>query len=152
MEAEKLFAVVKRTRGPGAEIKDVDVPEISRNEVLVRVEAASICGTDIHIWSWNTWAQNRIQNLPLIFGHEFSGEIVEIGDEVSQVQVGDKVSAETHIVDGTCYQCLTDRMHVCENLQILGVDRDGVFAEYVAIPERNAWKNDPKIDPIIKHF
>lgn len=144
-----MFAVVKRTRAPGAEIGDVDVPEISRNEALVKVEAASICGTDIHIWSWNTWAQNRIQKLPLIFGHEFSGEVVEVGDEVSQIRVGDKVSAETHIVDGTCYQCLTDRMHVCENLQILGVDRDGVFAEYVAIPERNAWKNDPKLDPII---
>lgn len=142
-----MHAVVKSKRAPGAEVTTVDLPKIGRNEVLVRVEAASICGTDVHIWDWNEWAQKRIKKVPLIFGHEFCGRVVEVGAGVTSVSVGDYVSAETHIVDGTCYQCQTDRMHVCRNMQILGVDRDGVFAEYVALPERNAWKNDPKLDP-----
>ena len=141
-----MYAVVKTKRAPGAEVTTVDIPKIERNEVLVKVKAASICGTDIHIWDWNEWARERMKKIPLIFGHEFCGEVVDAGVDVSSVKVGDFVSAETHIVDGTCYQCRTDRMHVCQNLQILGVDRDGVFAEYVALPERNAWKNDPKLD------
>jgi threonine 3-dehydrogenase len=144
-----MYAVVKKKRGPGAEIATVDVPRIGRSEVLVKVKAASICGTDMHIWDWNEWAQNRIRKVPLIFGHEFAGEVVEIGEDVRNVQEGDGISAETHIVDGTCYQCRTDRMHICQHMEILGVDRDGVFAEYVAIPERNAWKNDPKLDHAI---
>ena len=143
----EMYAVVKVKRGPGAEIATVDIPKIERNEVLVKVGAASICGTDVHIWNWNEWAQKRIKRIPLIFGHEFSGEVVDVGVDVRSISVGDFVSAETHIVDGTCYQCRTDRMHICRNMQILGVDRDGVFAEYVALPERNAWKNDAKLDP-----
>lgn len=141
-----MRAIVKTRRAPGAETATVDIPKISRNEVLVKVKAASICGTDVHIWEWNKWAKERIKNIPLIFGHEFCGEVVDVGLDVTSVRVGDVVSAETHIVDGTCYQCQTDRMHVCRHLEILGVDRDGVFAEYVALPERNAWKNDPKLD------
>jgi len=85
----------------------------------------------------------------MVFGHEVAGEVVELGRDVTSLKEGDMVSAETHIVDGTCYQCRTDRMHICQNLQILGVDTDGVFAEYFALPERNAWKNDPKLDPTI---
>lgn len=144
-----MYAIVKKRREPGAEIATVDIPKIGKTEVLVKVKAASICGTDVHIWDWNEWAQKRIVNIPFIFGHEFSGEVVEVGSEVTHVQVGDMVSAETHIVDGACYQCRTDRMHVCKNLQILGVDRDGAFAEYVALPERNVWKNDPHLDHVI---
>jgi len=144
-----MYAIVKTKRSSGAEIATVGIPKIERNEVLVKVKMASICGTDVHIWDWNAWAQERIKKIPLIFGHEFCGEVVDAGVEVSSVQVGDFVSAETHIVDGTCYQCQTDRMHVCRNLRILGVDRDGAFAEYVALPERNAWKNDPKLDPAV---
>jgi threonine 3-dehydrogenase len=144
-----MHAVVKKKRGPGAEIATVDMPKIGENEVLVKVKAASICGTDIHIWDWNEWAQNRIKKIPFIFGHEFAGEVIEVGEDVKNVRKGDYVSAETHIVDGTCYQCQTDRMHICQHVEILGVDRDGVFAEYVALPERNAWKNDPKLDPAI---
>lgn len=143
-----MYAVVKRERAPGAEISRVEIPKVGRNEVLVKVKMASICGTDVHIWDWNDWARSRIR-VPLIFGHEFSGEVVEVGSDVTAVQVGDFVSAETHVVDGTCYQCLTDRMHVCQNMEILGVDRNGAFAEYVAIPERNAWKNDPNLEPEI---
>jgi len=144
-----MKAVVKKRPEPGAEITTVNEPKIRDNEVLVRMKAASICGTDVHIWEWNEWARNRIKKIPLIFGHEFAGEVVEVGKDVTNVQKGDMVSAETHIADGTCYQCRTDRMHVCQNMQILGVDRDGVFAEYVVLPERNAWKNDPNLDPAI---
>jgi len=144
-----MNAIVKSKRQPGAEITKVNTPIIRGGEVLVRVEAASICGTDIHIWDWNEWAQNRIKRLPMIFGHEVAGEVVEVGKDVTTVQLGDRVSAETHIVDGTCYQCKTDRKHVCKNIEILGVDRDGVFAEYFALPEENAWKNDPHLDPAI---
>lgn len=144
-----MYAIVKKRREPGAEIATVDVPKIGRNEVLVKVRAASICGTDVHIWDWNLWAQNRVKKIPLIFGHEFAGEVIEVGSNVTSVQMGDMVSAETHIVDSTCYQCKTDRMHVCQHMEILGVDRDGTFAEYVALPERNAWKNDPNLDPTV---
>ncbi|MEM2975912.1 MAG: L-threonine 3-dehydrogenase [Candidatus Bathyarchaeia archaeon] len=144
-----MYAIVKKTRGRGAEVSEVNTPKIGDMEVLVKVKAASICGTDVHIWDWNEWAQQRVKKIPLIFGHEFCGEVVEVGKKVTKVKVGDFVSAETHIVDGTCYQCQTDRMHVCRNMEILGVDRDGVFAEYVALPERNAWKNDPQLDPAI---
>jgi len=144
-----MNAIVKKRRQPGAEITTVNQPKIKNNEVLVDVEAASICGTDVHIWEWNKWAQNRIKKLPIIFGHEVAGKVIEIGKDATKIQVGDKVSAETHIVDGTCYQCRTNRMHVCKNMEILGVDRDGVFAEQFALPERNAWKNDPRLDPAI---
>jgi len=144
-----MYAIVKKKREPGAEIATVDVPKIGKSEVLVEVKAASICGTDVHIWDWNEWAQSRVKKVPLIFGHEVAGKVVEVGSDVTSVQIGDMVSAETHIVDGTCYQCKTDRMHVCQNMEILGVDRDGVFADYVALPERNAWKNDPKLDPAV---
>jgi len=144
-----MNAIVKSKRQPGAEITNVNAPKAKENEVLVKVEAASICGTDIHIWDWNEWAQNRLKKLPIIFGHEVAGEIVEVGKNVTSLQVGNKVSAETHIADGTCYQCRTDRKHVCKNMEILGVDRDGVFAEYFTLPEENAWKNDPQLDPAI---
>ncbi len=144
-----MYSIVKKKREPGADIATMDVPKLRKNEVLVEVKAASICGTDVHIWHWNEWAQSRVKKIPLIFGHEVAGEVVEVGSDVTSVQIGDMVSAETHIVDGTCYQCKTDRMHVCQNMEILGVDRDGVFAEYVALPERNAWKNDPKLDPAV---
>jgi len=144
-----MFAVVKTERKPGAEIRNVSVPKIGKKEVLVEVKACSICGTDFHIWEWNEWAQSRIKKIPLIFGHEFAGKIVEVGEDVTTLNVGDMVSAETHIVCGTCYQCKTGRMHVCQNMKILGVDTDGVFAEYVALPERNAWKNSPNLDPAL---
>jgi len=144
-----MKAIVKKKPEPGAEVATVDEPKFHKNEVLIKVKAASICGTDIHIWEWNEWARNRIRKIPLIFGHEFAGEVVGVGKDVTNVHEGDMVSAETHIVDGTCYQCRTDRMHICQNIEILGVDRDGVFAEYVVLPERNAWKNNPNLDPAI---
>ena len=129
-----MYAVVKRDRAPGAEIEQVAKPAPGKKEVLVQTKMTSICGTDVHIWDWNHWAQNRLKKLPIIFGHEFSGQVVEVGAGVKSVKVGDLVSAETHIVDGTCYQCRTGRMHICRNMKILGVDTDGVFAEYVRLP------------------
>ncbi|UCD97286.1 MAG: L-threonine 3-dehydrogenase [Candidatus Bathyarchaeota archaeon] len=142
-----MFAIMKTKRGPGAEITTTTLPTLKRDEVLVKVKVASICGTDLHIWEWNEWAQTRIKKLPFVFGHEFSGEIVELGPGVTGFNEGDAVSAETHIYDGTCTLCQTDRMHICRNLKILGVDTDGCFAEYIALPAQNAWKNDPNIPP-----
>lgn len=144
-----MYAIVKKYPEPKAEITTLEVPKAEENQVVVKVKAASICGTDIHIWDWNQWARNRIKKLPIIFGHEVAGEVVQLGRDVTNLQEGDMISAETHIADGTCYQCRTNRMHICQNLRILGVDTDGVFAEYFSLPERNAWKNDPKLEPAI---
>ena len=142
-----MKAFVKHRRGPGGELATVPDPRPGEREVLVRVQAASVCGTDVHIWEWNDWAQSRIRHIPQVLGHELSGEVVGLGAGVRSLAIGDHVSAETHIADGTCYQCRTGRMHICENVQVLGVDRDGIFSEYAVLPESNAWKNDPKLDP-----
>jgi len=123
----------------------MDIPKISPHDVLVQVKAASICGTDVHIYDWDSWAQSRMQ-IPRIFGHEFAGEIVEVGREVHDLVPGDFIAAETHITCGHCYQCQTGQAHVCRNVQILGVDRDGAFAEYIAIPASVAWKTGKEID------
>ena len=144
-----MKAYVKMRPGPGGEIRTVPDPKPSHDEVLIRVLASSVCGTDVHIWVWNEWAQSRIKRTPIIFGHEVSGEVIAVGPEVKSLAIGDHVSAETHIADGTCYQCRTGKMHICENVQVLGVDRDGVFAEYAVLPEINAWKNDPALDPTL---
>jgi len=142
-------AYVKPSRGPGGEIRTVPDPEPGEDEVLVAVRASSVCGTDVHIWVWNEWAQSRVKHVPMIFGHELSGEVIRVGRGVKSLVVGDHVSAETHIADGTCYQCRTGKMHICENVQVLGVDRNGVFAEFAVLPEINAWKNDPALDPVL---
>ena len=144
-----MQAYVKTQRAPGGELRSVPEPVPSDDEVKVRVRAASICGTDVHIWEWNEWAQGRVKRLPMVLGHELSGEVVQVGARVKGLQVGDHVSAETHLVDGTCYQCRTGRMHICENVQVFGVDRDGIFAEFAVLPELNAWRNDPKLDPAL---
>jgi threonine 3-dehydrogenase len=142
--AEKMLAVMKKTKGQGAEIVSVDLPQIKPDEVLVKVKATSICGTDAHIYKWDEWAQGRIKP-PMIFGHECAGEVLKVGSLVKRIKVGDFISAETHIPCGHCYQCLTGKQHICQNLKILGVDIDGCFAEYVAIPEICAWQNDKNI-------
>ncbi|WP_199868536.1 L-threonine 3-dehydrogenase [Virgibacillus senegalensis] len=135
-----MKALVKSRQDKGAEIQQVAIPPIGDREVLIKVKATSICGTDVHIYNWDEWSQSRVRP-PYVFGHEFAGEVVETGDKVTKVAVGDYVSAETHIVCGHCPQCLTGKYHICENTQIIGVDRDGCFAEYVALPEDNLWKN-----------
>ena len=139
-----MLAVVKSSPAPGAEIRQVKIPVIGRTDVLVKVKVASICGTDLHIYEWDRWAQRRIHP-PLIPGHEFCGEVVACGDEVTSVKEGDFVSAEMHVACGKCLQCRTGEAHICQNVKIIGVDADGAFAEYVVIPESNIWKLDPAI-------
>jgi threonine 3-dehydrogenase len=112
--------------------------------VLVKVKVASICGTDLHIYDWDAWAQKRIHP-PLIPGHEFCGHVAAVGDEVTTVKEGDFVSAEMHVACGKCYQCRIGEPHICQNVKIIGIDADGAFAEYVRIPESNIWKIDPTI-------
>ncbi len=141
---EKMQAVVKIEPGKGASYTDRPVPEVSDFDVLIRVTSTSICGSDVHLYNWETWSESRIQ-LPRIMGHEMAGEVVEVGKRVKSVKVGDYVSAETHLYCGRCYACLHGRMEVCLNLKILGFDRDGAFAEYVSLPESVVWKNDPSI-------
>lgn len=141
----KMKAIVKHHRGFGAELQMVDIPTIKEDEVLIKVKATSICGTDLHIYTWDEWSQSRV-NPPYVFGHEFAGEIVEVGSKVTNVELGDQVSAETHIVCYECPQCLTGDYHICKDTKIIGVDTQGCFAEYVALPSVNVWKN-PKDMP-----
>jgi len=147
--AEKMQAVVKTKPEPGAEWLTVDVPKITPDQVLVKVKATSICGTDVHIYKWDPWSDGRIgaKNLPQILGHEVAGAVVEVGSQVSKVKVGDYISAETHIPCKRCIQCLTGQEHICANLSILGVDCHGAFAEYFAVPESVCWINDQAIPP-----
>jgi len=144
--SDRMKAVVKTTAGPGAELTTVDIPTPGAKDVLVKVKATSICGTDLHIYRWDPWAASRIKP-PLIFGHELAGEVVEVGQEVTSIDVGDFVSAETHIVCGVCHQCRSGQRHVCQNVSIIGVDRPGCFAEYVVVPECNVWQNPPEMPP-----
>ena len=137
-----MRAVVKRTAAPGAELAMVDLPEVGPRDVLVKVEATSICGTDVHIYEWDPWAASRVKP-PMIFGHEFAGEVVELGEDATTLKIGDHVSAETHIICGVCHQCRSGQGHFCKDVSIIGVDRPGCFAEYVVIPESNAWLNPP---------
>ncbi len=141
---ETMLAVVKPEPKPGTEIRDVAIPQIGPTDVLVKVKVASICGTDLHIYNWDPWAQRRIHP-PLIPGHEFCGEVVAYGNEVTSVKEGDFVSAEMHVACGKCLQCRTGEAHICQFVKIIGVDADGAFAEYVKIPESNIWKLDPAI-------
>ncbi|MGA8535141.1 MAG: L-threonine 3-dehydrogenase [Candidatus Tumulicola sp.] len=139
-----MKALSKLGPEPGFVLKDVPVPEIGPTDVLIRVEKAGVCGTDHHIYAWDSWAQARIQP-PLVVGHEFMGTVAAVGDAVRSVRIGERVSAEGHVVDGTCLPCRTGQAHICERVQIIGVDRDGSFAEYIAMPEYNVWKLDPAI-------
>lgn len=138
---ETMRAVRKVESAPGLELVEVDVPTPDDDEVLVAVQAASICGTDLHIKRWDAWAQQRIRP-PVTLGHEFAGVVVEVGRSVRNAAVGDYVSAESHVTCGDCFHCRTGRAHMCAKTQILGVDRDGAFADYVVVPERVLWQND----------
>ena len=139
-----MKAVVKTKRTKGMEFTKVPVPKIGPRDVLIKVTLASICGTDVHIHDWTRWAQYRFTP-PRIIGHEFVGKVEKIGDEVTQVNVGDRVSAESHISCGDCYQCRNGYSEVCKNLKLLGVDHDGACAEYLTLPEHVLWKNYPNI-------
>lgn len=142
--AQTMKAVFKPKASQGAEVRQIEIPKITSHQVLVKVRATSICGTDIHIYNWDPWSAGRIKP-PMIFGHEFSGEVVEVGAQVEHIKIGDHVSAETHIPCGGCFQCRTGKMHICRDLEILGVDRDGCFAEYIAVPEICCIKNDKSL-------
>jgi threonine 3-dehydrogenase len=137
-----MLALFKQQAGPGFQLRDVPIPTIGPHDVLIKVRACSICGTDLHIYHWDPWAQNRIHP-PLIVGHEFSGDVVDIGREVTTVKPGAFISAESHIVCNKCDECRTGNAHVCRNTRIIGVDVDGCFAEYVCIPAQNVWVNPP---------
>lgn len=137
---DTMRAVVKQTAAPGAEMARVAVPKARPEQVLVKVLATSICGTDLHIYQWDPWAASRVKP-PLIFGHEFAGEVVELGEGTSHLKVGDHISAETHIVCGVCHQCRSGQRHICQDVSIIGVDQPGCFAEYATVPESNAWLN-----------
>jgi threonine 3-dehydrogenase len=145
---KKMRAIIKPGPQPGLEMALVTVPQIGPTDILIKVQAASICGTDLHIYEWNPWAQSRIKP-PLIIGHEFCGEVIAAGQEVHKIAEGDYISAESHIVCGTCAYCRTGRGHLCPNTQIIGVDRDGAWAEYAALPAANAWPNPPSVPPHI---
>jgi len=140
-----MKALIKTKPGEGFELKDVAEPTIiNSDDVKIRVLRASVCGTDVHIYEWNKWAEERIKT-PQIGGHEFVGEVIEVGPEVKKLKKGDLVASETHIPCKVCYQCKTGKMHVCKDMEILGVDRDGVFAEYTVVPEVVLWKIDESI-------
>ncbi len=142
-----MKAIFKDKPGEGLVMKEAPVPKNpAPDEVIVKVRRASICGTDVHIYKWDEWSSSRMKP-PVIVGHEFAGVIVEKGEMVEGLEVGDYVAAESHIFCGHCYQCRTGRAHICRNLTILGVDVDGGFAEYVKVPARILWKVSPEIDP-----
>jgi threonine 3-dehydrogenase len=143
-----MKAVVKTKPGPGLEFCDVPVPVIGPGDILVKTRATSICGTDLHIYNWDRWSSKRIRP-PIIVGHELCGDIVAVGKDVSSLSVGDFVSAESHIVCHVCDLCRTGNAHICRNVEIIGVDRNGAFAEYVALPADNAWLNPPEMPPEI---
>jgi len=139
-----MKALRKTHAGKGLQIEKLQVPSIGPTDVLVRVRASSICGTDLHIYGWDRWSQGRIHP-PVTLGHEFCGVIERTGEEVSAVKTGDFVSAEMHLNCGHCRQCRVGQAHICQNVRIIGIDLDGAFAEFVKIPATNIWKLDPAI-------
>ena len=146
-----MKAIAKVRPEPGVELIDAPEPQVQPGTVKIKLEAASVCGTDLHIYSWDAWAASRIKP-PRIIGHEFCGTITEVGPGVTDRKVGDFVASESHIVCGRCVQCLQGQGHVCANTRILGVDVDGGFAPFVVIPKDNAVPTDRKIPAKIACF
>jgi threonine 3-dehydrogenase len=143
--ANTMLAVVKENKSSGVVLKDIPIPTPKDGELLIKVKLASICGTDINIYDWTPWAESHIVP-PIVIGHEVVGEVVEInGDNPEGIKVGDLVSSETHIFCGKCYQCEIGNKHICENMELFGIGRNGGFAEYATIPIRTSWKNDKSI-------
>jgi threonine 3-dehydrogenase len=139
-----MQALVKTRNGPGLSLEDVPPPSISINDVLIRVLATGVCGTDLHIYDWNPWAQKTIP-VPLIIGHEFVGEIVEVGSNARGFRPGEIVSGEGHVVCGHCRNCLAGRRHLCAKTEGVGVSRAGAFAEFIALPMSNVWRQAPTV-------
>jgi threonine 3-dehydrogenase len=151
-----MRAVLKTTRDKGIELRDVPIPKPQAGEVLVKVKAAAICGTDLHLYEWTDWCENVGAKNPLVLGHEFCGEVVEVGEQVKSLKPGDLVAAETHIPCGHCNMCRTGKQHICQDMKILGVHTDGCFAEFAVLPEVCAWKlpaaTPPKIGAVYEPF
>jgi threonine 3-dehydrogenase len=139
-----VLALVKKFAKPGLWLEEVPPPEVGEDDVLIRVLNSSICGTDVHIFNWDAWAQKTIP-VPMVVGHEFVGVVDRIGSHVHDFHPGDLVSGEGHVVCGRCRNCLAGRRHLCPNTSGVGVNRPGAFAEFLALPETNVWHCDPKI-------
>ena len=140
-----MKALVKRSAEPGLWLEDVPAPIMGINDVLIRVLRTGICGTDLHIYDWDAWAQKTVP-VPLIIGHEFAGEIVAVGANVSDFFAGEIVSGEGHVVCGRCRNCLAGRRHLCKDTQGVGVNRAGAFAEFIVLPMTNVWHHRPNVD------
>jgi len=140
-----MKALVKTGRDIGLDLQDVPFPMVGINDCLIRVEKTGICGTDLHIYNWDAWAQKTIP-VPMVVGHEFVGEIVEVGSNVTDFFPGEIVSGEGHVVCGRCRNCLAGRRHLCKDTQGVGVNRTGAFAEYISLPMTNVWHHAPAID------
>ncbi len=139
-----MKALIKRYPKPGIWLEDVAIPQIGKNDVLVKIKKTAICGTDVHIYKWDEWSQQTIQ-VPMIIGHEFVGEIAVVGGNVHEFKVGELVSGEGHVVCDQCRNCLAGRKHLCRSTSGIGVNRSGAFAEYLSIPASNIWRCDPRI-------
>ncbi|MEM8563612.1 MAG: L-threonine 3-dehydrogenase [Pseudomonadota bacterium] len=140
-----MKALVKSEASPGLWLEDIPDPELGINDVLIKVHRTAICGTDMHIYNWDAWAQATIP-VPMTVGHEFVGEIVEVGSNVNDFRPGQIVSGEGHVVCGRCRNCMAGRRHLCSQTSGIGVDRPGAFAEYLALPMSNVWEHKPGID------
>ncbi|MAI69484.1 MAG: L-threonine 3-dehydrogenase [Rhodopirellula sp.] len=140
-----MQALVKQNREPGLTLTDVPEPKIGINDVLIKIDRTGICGTDVHIYKWDAWAQATIP-VPMVVGHEFVGEIVEVGSNVSDFRTGEIVSGEGHVICGRCRNCLAGRRHLCADTKGIGVNRPGAFAEYLALPMTNVWPHHSSID------
>lgn len=143
-----MYALVKRHSREGLWLEEVPEPTIGINDVLIRVQKTGICGTDVHIYNWDDWARKTIP-VPMVVGHEFVGEIIEVGSNVHDFYPGEIVSGEGHVVCGHCRNCLAGRRHLCADTQGIGVNRPGAFAQLIAIPQTNVWHHAPGIDPDI---
>jgi len=141
---QTMRALRKTASAPGFTLQQIPVPSIGPSDVLIRVKSVGLCGTDLHIYQWDHWAERRVKP-PLTIGHEFMGEVAAVGAAVTLVQAGDRVSAEGHIACGVCRLCRTGEAHICEHVAIIGVDTDGAFADFIRMPEANVWKLDPSI-------
>ena len=141
---KRMKALVKKKAAPGLWLEEVPVPEYGINDVLIKIHKTSICGTDVHIWNWDAWARKTIP-VPMWVGHEFVGTVEAMGSNVTDLEIGDVVSGEGHIVCGRCRNCLAGRRHLCPRTSGVGVNRPGAFAEYLCIPVTNVWHADPSI-------
>jgi threonine 3-dehydrogenase len=143
--ANKMLAVLKDQPGSGVVVKQIAIPAPKKDEILIKVKASSICGTDVSIYDWTPWAEDHITP-PIVIGHEVVGEIIEINsDQDCSLKEGDLISSETHIFCDRCYQCQINNRHICERMELFGIGRDGGFAQYATVPIRTAWKNDKSI-------